>query len=318
MREGKGVLLLIFVAAFTAMAGAPTSARADLGILVPSYFVSGPNSGGPGGSGDGWAAMTAAASQVPITATLNINSGILSPGGSADPAYVNAMTHLENAGGHVIAYVYTSYGTDMSTFSLSNVEGYIQEYINRYGLLINGFFLDGMSTDPAEITPYYSPLYQFIKGLNSSYQVIGNAGTATSEAYFTTPTADTIVTYENDQAYYAGATPPSWVYNYSPSRFANIIYDQPTVAGMQADISLAAQRHVGSVYVTDQMLNGQPNGTYLYDRLPSYWNQEVASIHAFNTVPEPRSSTIVAVCALLAAARFAPWRRAWGRMQGPR
>ena len=84
------------------------------------------------------------------------------------------------------------------------------------------------------------------------------------------------MTFENDAKYYAGATPPSWVYDYSSSHFANTIYDQPTVQGMMADVALAAQRNVGYVYVTDQPIN-PPTG-YLYDRLPSYWNQEVAAV----------------------------------------
>jgi Spherulation-specific family 4 len=89
MRERMGVRRLgIVIAAFAALIGTPAAARADLGILVPSYFY--PGTGGPGGSGDGWAAMTAAASQVQITAILNPDSGPLP--GPADPNYTNAMT----------------------------------------------------------------------------------------------------------------------------------------------------------------------------------------------------------------------------------
>ena len=59
------------------MAGIPATARADLGVLVPAYFY--PATGGPGGSGDGWAAMTAAAGQIPVTAIFNPNSGHRTP-----------------------------------------------------------------------------------------------------------------------------------------------------------------------------------------------------------------------------------------------
>ena len=102
--------LLIFVAAFTAMAGIPATARADLGALVPAYFR--PGEGDPGVVGGGWAAMTAAASKIPITAILNPNSGPLTgPGsGPVNQAYANAITKLENAGGKVVAYVYTDNG----------------------------------------------------------------------------------------------------------------------------------------------------------------------------------------------------------------
>ncbi len=253
MYRPKGVLhLLIFVAALAAMAGIPATARADLGLLVPAYFY--PTTGGPGGVGDGWAAMAAAANQVNVTAIFDPASG---PGSSYNPDYGAALHGLESATyGQAVAYIYTDYGN----ISLSTVEGEVLTYISQYGStspygnLINGFFLDAMSTDPAEVS-YYNQLYTFIKSLSPSYQVIANAGTTTNEAYLTTPTADTIVTYENDVAYYAGTTPPSWVYNYPASQFANIIYDESSVAGMISDINLANQRNVGSVYVTDQSLS---------------------------------------------------------------
>ena len=77
------------------LAGSLTSARAgNVGVIVPSYFY--PGTGGPGGVGDGWAAMAAAASQIPVTAILNPDSGPLP--GPADPNYITAMTNLEMPG----------------------------------------------------------------------------------------------------------------------------------------------------------------------------------------------------------------------------
>ncbi len=74
--RGRLPRVLCVVAALAAMAAAPTSARAGgVGVLVPSYFY--PGTGGPGGVGDGWAAMAAAASQIPVTAILNPDSGPL-------------------------------------------------------------------------------------------------------------------------------------------------------------------------------------------------------------------------------------------------
>src|SRR6185437_11144484 len=98
-----------------------------------------PGSGGPGGAGDGWSAMAAAANQISVTAILNPDSGPVS--GPADPNYVNAMTNLENAGGKVIAYVYTNNGGT----PLATVESEVSIYINQYGNLIDGFFLDRMN-----------------------------------------------------------------------------------------------------------------------------------------------------------------------------
>jgi hypothetical protein len=280
----SGHWLLILAAA--GILGAPSPAHAGgMGVLVPAYFY--PGTGGPGGVGDGWAAMAAAASQIPVTAIFNPDSGPLP--GPADPNYVNAMTNLENAGGKVVAYV----ATDYTITSLATVEGQISTYITQYGTLINGFFIDQMTNDSvAGDIAYYNTLYTFIKGLSPSYHVIGNPGTNTQEAYLAPSTqgADTLVTYENQAQYYAGTSPASWVNSYSPDHFANIIYNESSVQGMMSDIALAAQRNVGYVYVTDQTL---PN---LYSQLPSYWDQEVAAIQS---VPEPGTLTMLATGGLL-------------------
>jgi Spherulation-specific family 4 len=301
--------LASFVTVFVVMAlagivGAPaTVAAGDMRVLVPAYFY--PGTGGPGGVGDGWAAMAAAASQVSVTAIFNPDSGPLP--GPVDPNYVTAMTNLELAGGKSVAYIYTDYGHT----PLATVEGEISTYLGQYGNLtsnpvsnlINGFFFDGMSTAPGEVS-YYQSLYSYVKGLGAQYEVIGNPGTATNSSYLAAspPAADTFMTYEGSASGYTSAnssTGPS-------SLYSNTIYDQPTVSGMQADITFAAQNNVGYVYVTDQSLN-PPTG-YLYDQLPSYWDQEVATIAAAS-VPEPGSITLMVSGCMVAALGIAMRRR---------
>jgi hypothetical protein len=260
-----------------------------MSILVPAYFY--PGTGGTEGYTDGWAQMAASAGQVPITAIFNPASG---PGPSPDPNYITAMTNLELAGGKVVAYIFTDYGN----VPVATVEGEINTYLSQYGNLtsnsiknlINGFFFDQMSNLPSEVS-YYQTLYTYVKGLGSSYQVIGNPGTTTDQSYLSSspPTANTIMTYEGSAANYAAATPPSWVYSYPASDFANTIYAESTLSGMFGDIALANERNVGYVYVTDETLN-PPTG-YLYDRLPSYWNEEVAGVAS---IPEPGSLILLA------------------------
>lgn len=241
------------------------------GVLVPAYFY--PGTGGSGGSGDGWGAMTAAAAQIPVTAIVNPDSGPLP--GPADPNYVTALTNLENAGGKVVAYIATDYGNT----SLATVEGEAATYISQYGKLIEGFFIDEMTNDnnSADLT-YYHSLYTYLKGLSANYEVIGNPGAPTQPGYLAPATqgADVLMTFEkNDQSQpYANSPPYSWVFGYPASDFANTIYNQGTAAGMSADVNTAASYNAGYVYVTDQSL---PNP---YGQLPTYWNQEVAAIHS--------------------------------------
>jgi hypothetical protein len=218
-----------------------------MSILVPAYFY--PGTGGTEGHTDGWTQRTASAGKVQITAIFNPDSG---PGPSADRNYISAMTNLELAGGKVVAYIYT----DSGNTPIATVESEINTYLSQYGNLtsnpiknlIGGFFFDGMSNSPSEVS-YYQTLYSYIKGLSPSYQVIGNPGTRTDQSYLSSspPTASTIMTYEGPAANDSAAAPPSWVYNYPRSDFANTIYAHATVAGMQADVALALSRNVGYI-----------------------------------------------------------------------
>jgi hypothetical protein len=278
------------------------------GILVPAYFY--PGTGGTEGFTDGWAQMAASATKVPITAIFNPNSGPLP--GPADPNYVTAMTNLENAGGHVVAYVFTNSGSS----SLANIESQIQTYITQYGSLINGFFIDGMAISSSTLS-YYQTLDSYIKGLRSSYTVIGNNGDpflngVTPQQFLST--ADVLNIFEGPDKAPALGAPGfdaypyglNWFQGYPSNRFSNIVFDVLTESAMLADVSKAVQLNAGSVYVTDRTL---PNP---YDQLPSYWDQEVASVHALQAVPEPGTLTYLASAALcwpLAVAARGRFRR---------
>jgi len=263
-----------------------------MGALVPAYFY--PINGGVGGD---WGQLYSAASQIPVTAIFNPASG---PGTSSNSDYVAALTTLEADGGKAVAYVPTYYAGTLDPVhgALSYVEGEIQSYINFYPNQVHGFFIDQMTNDnSASDLAYYNTLYTYIKGLSTSYQVIGNPGTNTVEDYLKpiTQGADTLVTYENVASLYAGTSPPSWVTGYSPDHFANIIHTESSVQGMMSDIALAAQRNVGYVYVTDLKDDASDNFNP-YTALPSYWDQEVAAIQS---VPEPGTLTMLATGGLL-------------------
>jgi len=230
-------------------------------LLVPAYFY--PVAGG------GWDQMAAAAKSAPVTAILNPDSG---PGSSADPAYAAAINKLLDHDGHVVAYIHTSYGQR----SLAIVKAEVRAYASFYQL--DGFFVDEMATDAADI-PYYQHLYAYIKKINRHYEVIGNPGTSTQRSYLTAPTADVLVDFEDNQSAYPSAAPPSWVRKFRAQQFGNIVGEAASVSAMEADLLLAHERNAGYVYVTDQNINDDNTA---YDRLPAYWSQEVADIKAEN------------------------------------
>jgi Spherulation-specific family 4 len=274
----------MLITSFTA-----SPAQASLGALVPAYFS--PGTGGANNVGDGWTQMADAAHVINLTAIFNPNNGPV-PGPDPNPDYVNAITALESAGGHVVAYVPTAFGTR----PLSAVEADIQTYLAQYGGLIGGFFIDQMTTGTSGLS-YYHSLYTYIKALGSSLQDIGNPGSITDSGYLAPATraADTLVTFENYASNYPAYTPPPWAFQYPSSAFGNILHTQPSVAGMLADVALARGNHVGDFFETDLSL---PNP---YQQLPSYWDQEVAAL----ATPEPGSLTALGLAGVVGVALLA-------------
>jgi len=291
--ESQMTLLLrwIGILAVAVAAGASHSPAAHASMLeavVPAYFY-------PSGTGlTYWNQMTTAAATIPITAILNPDSG---PGAASDPNYASAVDSLRAAGGEVIGYVHTSFGTRSSAAVLAEVNSYASFYH------LDGIFVDEMDNTPGSLS-YYTGLYSSIKAAHPTWSVFGNPGTTTLEQYLTGPAADVLAVFEDDGVNYPGYAPSSWNFSYDRSHFANLIYNVSTAAVMQSDVALAAARNAGYVYVTDDNL---PNP---YDTLPSYWDQEVSKIAQVNAMPEPQTLTLLS-CALLSLGLWQLRRRLW-------
>ena len=169
----------------------------------------------------------------------------------------------------MIAYVSTNYANR----AFATVKADIDKYRALYN--VDGFFLDEMqnTSDPTAIA-YYGQVYSYIQSLDSSYRVVGNPGTNTLPAYINTPGADTVITFESNTGY-STSTPSSWTTNYATRRFSNIPYEIGSVAAMQAAVTRGANNRVGYLYVTDDGADGNP-----WDRLPTYWADELAAVRA--------------------------------------
>jgi Spherulation-specific family 4 len=328
MRKSRGISCYISVLILMVVAGiigspAPVTAG-GIGVLVPAYFY--PGTGGPGGSGDGWAAMANAASTIPVTAIFNPNSGPLP--GPPDSNYVNAMTGLESQGGTVVAYIPSGFGSTLlgNPTTPGTIEYDVNTYITQYGSLIKGFFIDQVNLQMNSTTntlPYYQSIYNYIKS-QGSYTVIGNPGSpflngVTPQGFLST--ANIMNVFEGPNLAPSPGAPGFNAYpyglnsfeSYPSNRFSNIVYDVPANAGnlnessaMLADLSKAVQLNAGYVYITN-LSGGNP-----YSALPSYWDQEVSAIAS---VPEPGSLTIMASGCLLATLCIAARRRSHTRRQ---
>ncbi len=222
-------------------------------IAVPSYFY-------PGAT---WTQMQQASPTVGVSIINPMNG----PGGTMDPAYADEVAKSKTAGIKVLGYVYTGYGSR----SAAEVKADVDKYYSWYG--VDGIFFDEASTDCQYATSYYAELHAHVKAKGDNSEVILNPGTQTRECYMAV--SDVLLTFEGSYRDYTnGYSAPSWVSNYSPSRFWHLVYSTSTTKAMERAVTLSKNRGVGWVYVTP---DGLPNP---WDTLPSgaYWSKELAAV----------------------------------------
>ncbi|MEW4567022.1 spherulation-specific family 4 protein [Tautonia sp. JC769] len=166
-------------------AGAQSTSRVR--ALVPAYFYPTWWQGSP------WDDLNQAASQIPIEAIMNPASG---PGHVQNPDYVRAVTDLRAAGGKVIGYVSTGFGSR----PMRDVVAEIRAYLSWYD--VDGIFLDEMGNQAGPLD--YESLYCYIKlsqfVVGRELRVVGNVGIPFAPAQGYLRSADTLVIFEGPQA----------------------------------------------------------------------------------------------------------------------
>jgi hypothetical protein len=251
---------LITIVKFALFASTLFGARAEgMALLVPAYFA--PSSGY-------WGQLTTAAQRVPLVAIANIFNG---PGSATPRAdYIQAMQSVRNAGGQVIGYVYSQYGSRDPDIVKADMQRWHQLYP------LDGFFVDEMANAPnTGLFDYYAGLVAYARSLKPTYQVIGNPGTNTEEAYRVRDTADVLTIFEGS-ASYTNFVPAAWTQKYPTWQFAHLLYGINGADAMRTNLDLAISRRAGFIYITDDVL---PNP---WDRLPAYWAEEVNAVESAN------------------------------------
>lgn len=250
-------------------------APARLEVLVPAYFY--PSAGSP------WDLLASGAAAFPglsITAILNPSNGEFT---TADVNYARAATQFVAAGGKVIGYVHSNYGTR----ALSAVQADIDNYLRLYGRgIVSGIFVDEMSSDPRQL-PYYQTLFNYIKAQGSALRVVGNPGAVPDAAY--AAVADVLVTFEGQRGAFSSydprsSTESSWVYGRPNSTLSALGHNVPSCAAMQEAVVAAAtaRYNVGLVFFTSREYDPVTGTGNPWAGLPAYWNVMLQSLDAVN------------------------------------
>lgn len=240
--------------------------EAAMRLWVPAYYY-------PFGPGlREWNHLIASARSVPIVAIVNPASG---PGDHVDTNFAAVLPRARAAGITLVGYVGTQYGRK----PLDQVRRECEAYLTFYPDL-RGFHFDEQSSR-AEDVDYYAELYRYVHRRIPNGLVLTNPGTLCDRAYAARPASDVISLFENERGI-DRFQPPPWAGAFPGSRFCVQAHAVADADAMRRAIHRAARLKVGHVFLTDDVL---PNP---YDRLPSYWDDEVAAVRKINRAASKR------------------------------
>jgi hypothetical protein len=247
-------------------------------IIVPAYFDP--------SSSSYWTDMNNLNQQTQTTkvgiAIMNPASG---PGEVKRDEYVKAIKKATEAKIEIYGYVSTVYGDR----PLDAVEKDINKYRSFYG--VSNIFLDQVSSSlhkdkkkPDNIRiNYYREVAKYIRTASSA-SVILNPGLFPAKEYM--EVGDIVVVFENSLKRYEnksgketdGFKLPDWnVCDFAPQKFAHLIYDAQGKSSMMEAMRLSKTRHVGYVYITDDLISKPPEDDP-WNKLSSYLSSEAEQL----------------------------------------
>jgi len=192
---------------------------------------------------------------------LNVDNGV----GTGPVAHFQQL--VKSAQQHGITVLgYSS--TEYTARPIAQVEAEISDYKAWYG--VNGIMLDLTQGTPGALS-YYQQLHNYIDSVIPGAIIWLNPGSFPASSFMSV--ANVIMVFEGSYASFESDSVPSWVNNYPPDRFAQVIYDTPE-PDLSAVVSESWSRRAGNLFVTDL---GEPNP---YGALPSYWSAEAGAVAA--------------------------------------
>jgi hypothetical protein len=233
---------------------------ARITLFVPAYFY-------PAGDGlKEWEKLIAAAKEVPIVAIANPASG---PGERTDPNHAKIISRAGKAGVTVIGYV----GTNYAKRPIEEVKADVDTWHKLYPA-IGGIFFDQQTSDASQLA-YYRELYDYARREIKDGFVASNPGVPCDADYFHSLRPDAISLFEAHVGYDQFTPPADWG-DSERHHSASLPYDTRDAAQMRERLRRAVEFHLGYFYATDDY------GANRWDRLPSYWDDEVAAVKEVN------------------------------------
>jgi hypothetical protein len=254
-------LLILLVANISCDAAYGTGTPHGLELGVPAYVFPGQKP------------LVTLGSMTPAPGIVVLDPGNGDVGFSG--SWQSQADKLRARGTIVLGYVYTDYASRPISAAENSVDNYFRS--DSGGVDVSGIFFDQMSTSCSKES-YYHQLYQYVQSVDPDAFVADNPGTPVNVCALepSDKVADTFVTFEDDARAYSATflgniVGPSGVYSqgaqYPPSAFWHLVYGA-SAAQMPQLVALAASRHAGYIYATNDNL---PNP---YDSVPGYIDVE--------------------------------------------
>lgn len=251
-------------ALWRAASGTATGALSEepaLGLLVPAYID-------PGGKGlKDWERLIAAADRVPIIAIVNRDSG---PGKQVDENLRAVLHRARRSKITLIGYVPLKYARRPAADVKAEVDGWLSFYPG----VIGGIFFDEQPSGP-EGVPYVAECADYARSRIKNARIVSNPGAICAPEYLAIAGGPTVCLFENKTGIDA-YRPPPWRTRFRAGQMAVVLYDVRTAEEMKRSLREMVRKRSGYVYVTDD------SGANPWDRLPSYWDEEVAAVAAEN------------------------------------
>jgi hypothetical protein len=187
------------------------------------------------------------------------NTGQGGPGKSKSSGDAAMINKARASGTRILGYIATNYATSDPGYTVADIEIQMTDWHSWYG--VTTFFLDEAPTATTHES-YYATLKSWATAhIGSSAKEWLNMGAYPAASSWMSD-ANTIMDWESNTD---PTTPPSWVKNFPPSRFAMVLNDVPGTAG---DIAEAVSDIEGA-----HAQNGFVTSDSTYQTLPTwaYW-----------------------------------------------